>query len=93
MEPVQIPTRCDEPVHILFWRLDELLPVFIGMCIGLIIGQVMLCMGAGFVVTHFFKKYVDQHPDGFLFHIVYWWGFTRKKARLMINPYIRTLLP
>ncbi|WP_075881783.1 type IV conjugative transfer system protein TraL [Vreelandella massiliensis] len=93
MEPVNIPTRCDEPVHIMFWRLDEMLPVFVGMCFGLLIGQVMLCMAIGAIITHFFKKYLDLHPDGFMLHIVYWYGVTRKKARLMINPYIRTLLP
>ena len=93
MQPVKIPTRCDEPVHILLWRMDELLPVFVGMCVGLVIGQVMLCMAAGMVVTHFFKKFVDSHPNGFMLHMIYWAGITRKKARIMINPYIRTLLP
>lgn len=93
MEPVDIPTRCDDPVHFLIWSADELLPIMIGLVFGMAIGQAMIGMVVGMVVTNFYKKYADSHPTGYIVHAMYWIGVLPTRAKLFINPFIRNLLP
>lgn len=93
MEPVRIPTRCDDPIHVLLWSLDELAPMFVGLVLGMAVGQAMIGVLTGLVVTNFYKKYRDSHADGYLIHIAYWSGFMLTKARLLVNPYIRRFIP
>ena len=93
MQPVQIPTRCDDPIHVLIWSLDELAPMFIGLVVGMAFGQAMIGVAIGLLITNFYKKYRDSHADGYLIHIAYWAGMLFTKARLMVNPYIRRFYP
>lgn len=93
MQPVRIPTRCDDPIHVLIWSLDELAPMFIGLVVGMAFGQAMIGVAIGFLITNFYKKYRDSHADGYLIHIAYWAGMLFTKARLMVNPYIRRFYP
>ncbi|TDX26810.1 conjugal transfer pilus assembly protein TraL [Modicisalibacter xianhensis] len=93
MEPVRIPSRIDDPVHVLLWSLDELAPMFCGLILGMAIGQATIGFLVGLMVTNFYRRYRDTHPDGYLLHIVYWAGFVFTKARSMVNPYVRRYLP
>lgn len=93
MQPVKIPTRCDDPLHVLIWSLDEMAPMFIGLVFGMAMGKALIGFVAGLMVTNFYKKYRDSHADGYLIHIAYWAGFMFTKARLLVNPYIRRFLP
>lgn len=47
----------------------------------------------GFVVSHFYKKFRDQHADGYLYHLLYWYSFGFTRSPSFINPYIRILFP
>ncbi len=93
MNQVKIPTRCDDPIHVLVWSLDELAPMFIGLVAGMAVGQAMIGVLIGLAVTNFYKKYRDSHADGYLIHIAYWAGFLLTKSRLFVNPYIRRFIP
>jgi conjugal transfer pilus assembly protein TraL len=93
MQPVKIPSRIDDPVHVLMWSLDEMAPIFCGLILGMAIGQAMIGLGIGLVITNFYRRYRDNHPDGYLLHIAYWGGFMFTKARSMVNPFIRRYLP
>lgn len=93
MKPVKIPSRVDEPPHILLWSADEMLPMLMGLGIGIVIGQAMICFLIGLVVTKLYARFRDNHPDGFLLHLIYWSGFLHTKARSMLNPFVRRYLP
>ena len=93
MQPVKIPNRVDDPIHVLLWSLDELAPMFGGLILGMAVGQAMIGFVVGLVVTNFYRRYRDSHPDGFLLHLVYWGGFLFSKARTMVNPYVRRYFP
>ena len=47
----------------------------------------------GIVIAHFYKKFRDMHPDGYLFHLLYWYGFGFARSKSMINPWIKRLIP
>ena len=93
MKEVEIPTYADEPPHFLLWSADEMLPIIFGFGMGIIIDQVFFLTIAGFVVSHYYKKFRDQHPDGFLFHLAYWYGFGFCRSRSMTNPFVRKFFP
>lgn len=93
MERVDIPRRVDDPPHLLLWSADELAPLMIGLTIGVVIGKALLMFIIGLVVAKLYARFRDNHPDGYLLHLFYKFGFMKTKARSFINPYIRDLIP
>ena len=93
MKPVSIPRRIDEPPHLLIWSADELGPMLIGLVFGVIIGEAMICLILGLLVTNLYRRFRDNHPDGYIFHLIYWLGLLSPKSRVMVNPYIRRFFP
>lgn len=95
MEPVRIPDRIDEPPNVLFWRLDEAMPIGIGLVAGVLLAQLTLCLLAGLVLARFYRRFCDNKPDGFLLHAVYWHmgavPFAKTK-RTMPNSYEREFI-
>tara|TARA_R110001583_G_scaffold118370_2_gene269721 strand:+ start:1038 stop:1322 length:285 start_codon:yes stop_codon:yes gene_type:complete len=92
-EPIQIPRKVDDPPHFLLWSADELAPIIIGLAIGMMFGVAFMMTVCGFVVTHFYKKFKDGHPDGFMLHALYWYGFMPGRGKSVRNPYSRLYLP
>lgn len=93
MEAVKIPKRIDEPPTLLLWTIDELIPVVIGLLVGIMANQALIFTCIGLLLTRLYKKYRDNHPDGYFLHILYWYGFGFIKARSFPNPFVRELLP
>lgn len=93
MEPVEIPTRCDDSIHVMIWSIDEMAPMFVGLVIGMAVGQAAIGFFCGMLITNFYRKYRESHADGYLIHIAYWFGLMFTNARVMVNPYIRRFLP
>jgi len=93
MKPVQIPRRIDEPPHLLLWSADELAPMLIGLVVGLVLGEALICTVIGLLVTNLYRKFRDSTPDGYLLHMIYWTGLLTTKARSMVNPFIRRFFP
>ena len=93
MKETRIPTRTDMPPYLLVWSSDECMPVLLGLGIGIMLNQVFICTTVGLVVAHFYRKFRDLHPDGYLFHLLYWYGFGFTRSKSMINPWIKRLIP
>lgn len=93
MKPVEIPRRVDEPPHFLLWSADEMAPMLLGLTVGVFLGQALICFMVGLVVTNVYKRFRDNHPDGFLLHMMYWYGFTKANKGSFKNPYIRRYIP
>ena len=94
VQPIRIPTRIDDPPHVLIWAVDEVAPMLIGLSFGMMIGEALICFLIGYLFTRFYKRFRDNHPDGYFLHLIYWWGLMpASKARSMKNPFIRRYLP
>ncbi len=93
MEPVEIPQMIDDPPHVLLWSAEELAPVVLGLAIGLVMGAPLMLSAAGFAVTHVYRRFRDNRPDGMMLHFIYWMGLVPSKARTVVNPYEREFLP
>ncbi|EPC8310143.1 type IV conjugative transfer system protein TraL, partial [Salmonella enterica subsp. enterica serovar Montevideo] len=83
----------DEPPHLLLWSADELAPMLLGLTIGVIIGKALICFLGGLLVTNLYRRFRDNHPDGYLLHMIYWAGFIMTKAKSLKNPFVRRYLP
>jgi len=92
LKPIRIPRRIDDPPHLLLWSADELAPVLIGVLAGVFFEQMGVCVIIGFALAHLYRKYRDNHLDGYLFHILYWWGLMFTRAKTMKNPFIRRFI-
>nr|WP_083848865.1 type IV conjugative transfer system protein TraL [Pseudomonas luteola] len=93
MKAITIPTRCDDPLHVLIWSLDELVPIGVGLLFGMAIGKALLCGAIGYAVTFLYQKYKDGHADGYLIHIAYWMGAIPSTSKTLLNPFARRVLP
>lgn len=93
MKQIKIARRVDDPPHLLLWSADEIAPMLLGLVIGMIIGKAFICFLVGLAVTKIYSRFRDNHPDGFLLHLLYWAGLLTTKARSMRNPFIRRYLP
>lgn len=90
---VKIPRHADEPPHLLLWSVDEIAPILLGMCIGIMVRQMLLCMLIGFFMTSQYKRVRDNNPDGFFLHYLYWYGVPVCKSKQFVNPFIRNFIP
>ena len=93
VQPVRIPTRADDLPHMLLWSADEIMPIIGGLGIGIVLDQVLICVVIGAITTNLYKRFRDLHPDGFLMHLAYHYGFGFSCSASMINPFIKNLLP
>ena len=93
MEITKIPTHVDDPQHLLLWSADEVVPILVGLIFGMIIQKALICLLIGLVVTHQYRKFRDNHPDGYLKHVFYHWGLYWCNAKSMRNPFIKHYIP
>ena len=93
MSQVRIPTRADDPLHLLMWQVDEVVPILAGFIVGIVVSHEVWCTLIGVLVTNLYRRFRDLHPDGYLLHLAYFYGFTFTKAYSLVNPFIRRFLP
>lgn len=94
MKYIELPIRADDPIHLLLWGADELVPILGGLIAGMIFGEVKIFLFVGFLFTYFYKKFRDSHADGYFIHLLYWYGvIPTKKYKSFKNPFDRRFLP
>ena len=92
MQALYMPRHLDEPMTVLMWPADEVIPVIAALSVGVLIEQKLICVIIGMVAMRFFRKMKEGNPDGYLLHALYWSGLIKGKARTMPNPFIREFL-
>lgn len=101
-KPISIPVRADDPVHFLLWSSDEAIPVGLGLGFGVVFGQALLLTAIGMVFAWGYRKFKDNYPDGYFFHMLYAKGVipmrTKKGSKLVPsrvapNSFIRRFYP
>jgi len=93
MASTPIPRELSKPQQLLFLTIDELVPFGLGFVIGIASGWFFTCVALGVAGSVFFRRYRDSRPDGFLLHLLYWYGLAPIKGRSVINPFHRRVLP
>jgi conjugal transfer pilus assembly protein TraL len=90
---IEFPRYIDDPPTLLIWRLDDLMPMVLSLVIGILTGQLLLFLLAGWAMSHGYRKFRDRAPDGYAIHLLYWWGLIPMGSRTVGNPYDRRHLP
>lgn len=89
MDQVKIPSNIDEPVRILFFRIDSFI-LFVGLWM---FGFYFQHPWYGFMVAAFislqYEKIIQESQHGWLKNFAYWIGFQPKKGLTIVDPYIR----
>ncbi|MCF0254263.1 MAG: type IV conjugative transfer system protein TraL [Duodenibacillus sp.] len=93
MQPREIPVRADEPPYILLWSADEAVAVIGGLGIGIVLDCVPAALAAGLAVARLYRRFRDQRPRGYLYHLAYRAGLGFTRSRTMANPFARWWLP
>jgi conjugal transfer pilus assembly protein TraL len=93
MEPVAIPKTIDDPIHILLWSADEIVPFMVCMLTGMLIDHLLPALAIGVIAVKTYRRFRDNRPDGYTLHAMYWLGFLPSKALTIPNPFIRRFYP
>lgn len=93
MSTTTIPQGIDDPPQILFWQATELMPVMLGLVVGIILDSALVFTGIGFGLVYVYRRASECRPDGAFLHLAYWWGLVPAGARTLPNPFCRLWLP
>ena len=88
MEPVAIPKTIDDPIHLLLWSADEIVPFMVCMLTGMLIDQFIPALALGVIAVKFYRRFRDNRPDGYTLHAIDWLGLLPSKALTIPNPFL-----
>lgn len=91
MQNVPFPRFADAPNMVMLWTAEEVMPVFLGVIIGVINGSIFIPLMLGIGITTVFRRFRETKPDGYILHLLYWHGLMSAKGA--INPFQRRILP
>ncbi len=89
MSQIEIPRYVDDPPHILLWSADEVAPILLALVFGIIFSHTFIFLLAGVALTKVYSRFRDGRPDGYIMHLIYWYGFLPIRARSIPNPFAR----
>lgn len=84
------PHGLDDPPEVLIWSINDIVPLVVGVALGIVIEQLLICLTAGLLAVYFYRKYRDSRPDGHVFHAMYWFGIP-VPGRSFVNPFHRII--
>ena len=77
------PRTINDPIQSLFWSLDEIYPVAVGLIWGIWFDQLLPGLFMGMLAIRVYRRFRDRHPDRHLSHRLYWLGFYFASARTL----------
>ena len=86
MNPVKIPTKLDEPMRFLFWRMDAFVVLISIVAIGGMTGHPVKAVFGGLLISFLFESFVKGKQVGLVSNYIYQKGFG-KTTRTMVDPY------
>lgn len=92
MEEIKIPRYIDDPMQILFWSMDEFIPIGVGLIGGIITSHAFIGIGIGMFLAKIYRRVSEGKQDGMLFHMLYNTGIWPAKSKTFINPYSRKFI-
>jgi type IV conjugative transfer system protein TraL len=86
MDPVRIPSKIDEPMRFLFFRMDAFILLVVIIAIGGMTGHPVKAMFGGLIAALFFEKLIKERQFGLVNNYIYHLGFG-STTRTMVDPY------
>lgn len=74
-----MPETIGSPPTILYWEINEVVPVFILFAFGIFIGQMKLCLLGIVIYFYAFSKVRERLPKGFTINLLYRAGLLQLK--------------
>lgn len=90
---MHFPRYLDAPTRILFWTLDQIVPFSTMALVGMLTKKLLICLVLGGLISWGLTKFKDSKPDGYLMHMLYWYGLLPLKGRSFLNPFFRRIYP
>jgi conjugal transfer pilus assembly protein TraL len=84
-----LPRTVDEPIQLLFWRLDEALLPILGLFLGSMFGYMLPLFISGVIVSFIYMKVRIGRPEMFPVHMAYWNGFYINRGHTFRDPFER----
>lgn len=81
MDLVRIPRYVDSQMQILFWEIDEVVPVVALMGVGIMTDTMVYMFFVMFIVWKLFGKFKNRNLDGILMHMAYANGISNLNKR------------
>ena len=72
MEPVYISHSIDEPPKLFFWSIDEAMPFFVALAVGIITGRLLPMIILGVVVSRVSGGFLARASEKYFMHLCYW---------------------
>lgn len=88
-EPIKLPRTIDDPPEILLWSSDEMIPMLFCVCVGIFINHFFIMTFIGVILWRALRRYKNSRPNGFLMHILYWFGMPLGKSPILANSFLR----
>lgn len=64
----------DDQPSLFFWDFDEIIIFSCFFAIGILVDRLLLLLILALVIRHFLVRIKKEKSEGYLFHILYWWG-------------------
>lgn len=90
---LKFPRHMDAPQRVLFWTVDQIIPFSTMLLIGMLTETLLISLVVGAAVGWGFARFRDSRPDGYLQHLVYWYGLLPLKGRACVNPFDKSVYP
>lgn len=91
-EALVLPRHVDEPPIMLMWTSDEVGSFFFIFIMGFMLEQIILSLVLAYFTVKMVRRFKNIKPNGYLVHMLYWFGVTISEARTLPNPYERQYL-
>lgn len=88
---MKIPGTIDAPPQLLGKDMDEVAVISLLFMIGIMTGELLISLVAIFFVSKAYKKFRGGVQEGYLLHMIYWYGINIPKASSVLNPFVREL--
>ena len=93
MQDLEFPIRVDDPPYIGFLRADDFFTISLPFWIGFFCNAMLLGTLFGIALVWPMRKYRESHPDGHIKHLLWWYGLLPVRARGLVSPFLRRILP
>lgn len=90
MEPVKISHSVDDPPKFFFWSIDEAMPFFVFLMVGIFTGRILTFAIIGVVITRYYGSFLQSASEKYFLHLCYWnFGVSFGKSTIVPNSFER----
>jgi conjugal transfer pilus assembly protein TraL len=87
MKPVRVPKYVDDPIYIAFWNVNELMPIMAFFGIGILTGNLLVCIILGLIASKVITKLSSSLLPGHSVHALWYMGLMPLgKKRILCDP-------